>query len=143
MKVVLIQCTKTKRDETAEARKLYDPSDYFRKMRAYAVAKTGEADEWYILSGKHGLVHPETVLEPYNEVGLSERQAREIAGELSDMGVDTAELVAGGRDYCDPLTPHLERHGIDVLEPFRGLLIGERKQRLKSAVRELQNEQLC
>jgi hypothetical protein len=46
----------------APARDLY-ASQLFRKASAYAEAI---CDRWYILSAKHGLVHPDTVIEPYD-----------------------------------------------------------------------------
>lgn len=132
-RVILVQCTKTKRTQQAPAKQLYDPSAYFRKMRAYAELK---GDEWYILSAKYGLVHPDAVISPYNEFGLSEEQAVEIAEKIK---ADVVELVAG-KAYCDPLTPELERHGVDVIEPFRGLQIGERLSALDTRIAGLENK---
>jgi len=136
---ILIQCTKTKRDEPAPAKDLYDKSRYFRLMKQYAQA-TG--DMWFILSAKHGLVDPETELEPYDEFGLSNQQARSIAEELATGGVEYVELIAGS-SYSDPLTPELEARGIEVLEIGRGQRIGNRMQTLKQKIHELENEQLC
>ena len=62
MRVVVASCTKQKRDEAAPARKLYDPSTYFRKQARYAET----ADEWWIQSAKYGLVHPDRVIKPYD-----------------------------------------------------------------------------
>lgn len=125
----LIQCTNTKRDERAFARDLYDPSAYFRKMRAWARSRGAP---WYILSAKHGLVAPTDELFPYDERGLSESQAEQIATELATRGV-TCVHVCAGRDYLDPLTPALEQRGIDVVDSFTGLRIGERMAKLEEA----------
>jgi len=136
-RIVLVQCTNSKRDERAPARDLYDESDYFRDYRAYALEK---GDEWYILSAKHGLLDPETVIDPYDERGLNEAQAESIAEYFADRtrGDDIIEVLAGGRDYADVLTPELERQtAADVLEPHRGLRIGERRQKAQQAVAEV------
>jgi len=135
----LIQCTNTKRDNEAPARMLYDESAYFRRMRAWAEAR---GDPWYILSAKYGLVHPKTRLEPYNQRGLSEAQAETIATQLHEDGVDTVHVTAG-MDYTEALVPALEARGIDVINHFAGERIGKRRELLKRATRELENETLC
>jgi hypothetical protein len=135
--MILIQCTNSKRSEAAKAKNLYDESDYFRKMRKYAEA-TGEM--WFILSAKHGLVDPETVIEPYDAFGLSEDQAKEIATEVAQQ-TEYVEIIAG-KKYTNPLTPELEKHGIDVLELCRGMGIGERKQNLNQKTAALVNQSL-
>jgi len=132
--MILIQCTKSKRDEPAKAKHLYDESGYFCDMRAYAAA-TGEM--WFILSAKHGLVDPETVIEPYDAFGLSKDQAQEIATEVAQQA-DYVEII-GGKDYTDPLTPELEVRGVDVVELCRGMGIGERRQQLQQLTAQKQN----
>ena len=126
--VTLIQCTNTKRDQPAPAKDLYDESAYFRKMRAWAESRDCR---WYILSAKHGLLHPGTNVEPYDERGLSEPQAAEIAAKLNADGVERVDVCAG-RDYLDPLEPELEAYGIEVVDSFAGLKIGERMSKLDS-----------
>lgn len=134
----LIQCTRSKRSVSTKAKHLYDESDYFVKMRRYVNAKGGA---YKILSAKHGLVDPDEVIEPYDEFGLSEHQAKEIADELVSIGVDEVEIIAG-RKYTNPLIPELEKQGIDVTETCAGLKIGKRKQRLKEKINKLENQQL-
>ena len=90
---------------------------------------------WYILSAKHGLLDPMREIEEYNEVGLSVEQCEQIATELSDKGVAEV-LITAGKKYTDPLTPELERLGVDVIEVCRGLQIGERMAELKKRTQE-------
>jgi len=137
-KAILIQCTKSKRDEAAMASNLYDESTYYCKMRQYADA-TGQP--WFILSAKHELLDPKTHIDPYDEFGLTERQAETIAEELVDAGFDTVEVIAG-KKYTNPLTPELEAKGIEVIEKCRGLSIGERMQRLGELIAAEQNESI-
>jgi len=117
---------------------LYDESDYFCKMRAYAEA-TGEV--WFILSAKHGLVDPDTEIEPYDAYGLSDEQARNIANEVSQQA-DYVEIVAG-KAYTEPLIQRLENKGVTVTERCGGMKIGERIQRLDELIAELDHKTLC
>ena len=132
-RIVLVQCTSQKREETTTAARMYDPSDYFRKQRAYARAI---GDRWFIQSAKHGLLEPETEIEPYDvsahDLDDPELWADSIALELGDYYPEanaTVEIL-GGAAYADPLTPELERIGFEVLEPLRGQGIGTRKRSL-------------
>ena len=126
----LVSCTNAKRDHEAPARMLYDESTYFRKMRAWAESRGAP---WYILSAKHGLVDPDTPLAPYDERGLSDDQSDRIAEKLAERGVGRV-YVCAGRDYLDALTPALEAEGIDVIDPFGGLRIGERMRKLDARI---------
>jgi len=137
-KAILIQCTKSKRDEAAMASNLYDESTYYCKMREYAAA-TGKP--WFILSAKHGLLQPAEYIEPYDEFGLSPSQAHTIASRIELKGYDSVEVIAG-KKYTDPLTPELEAKGIEVIEKCRGLSIGERMQRLDELIAAEQNESI-
>jgi hypothetical protein len=144
--IVLVQCTGQKRKEAAPARDLYDESTYFRKQRAYAEA---HANRWYIQSAKHGLLSPDETVEPYDQhagdMTDSERRlwAHGIASDIlhKTVGAATVEIL-GGADYADELTPELERKGFDVVEPLRGLGIGERMAKLDELTTEVNHETL-
>lgn len=127
--VTLITCRATKRSAKAAAKNLYDTSAYFRKMRAWAKSR---GVPWFIMSAKHGLLHPETEVAPYESRGVDGDLARDMAVALSAEGVEVVHVCAG-RDYLDPLTPKLERRGIDVVEHFAGQQIGERMKNLAEA----------
>ena len=60
--VVFVGCGKAKLDRKASAKDLYT-STLFKKCRAYA-ERVG--DEWAILSAKHGLLLPQSLVEPYD-----------------------------------------------------------------------------
>jgi len=137
-RVVLIQCTKSKRDAATEARDLYD-STYFRAMRQWAESTDLP---WFILSAEHGLVPPTTVLEPYDAFGLSDSQADSIAATLSDRGVTAVRLCAGEK-YTTPLVPQLRDRGIAVEFVADGLRIGERVRRLQTLTASNSHDTLC
>jgi len=138
MRVTLIQCTNSKRDEMSMAKNLYDESAYFRKMRAWAEER---GNPWYILSAKHGLVAPNEIIEPYDERGISKSDAIEIALKIDALGFDTVDITAG-MDYTNHLVPELERDGIEVINYFAGEPIGRRKQLLQSAIDHMQHNTL-
>jgi hypothetical protein len=116
---------------------MYEPSSYYRKMREYAYAR---GDEWFIQSAKHGLLTPMKTIEPYDkraqDIEEPEQWASEIADTLAEHVDPPATVeVLGGKAYADPLTPELEACGFDVVEPMRGMRIGERKSWLNSQIR--------
>jgi hypothetical protein len=129
--VVLVGCAKQKRVTAAPAQDLYT-SPLFRKSRAYAES-TGVP--WFVLSAKHGLVGPETVLEPY-DVTLSRtsreyrrewarrvaRQLDEACGSLDGRSIE----IHAGAAYTTALRALLESRGAVVAEPLQGLRQGER-----------------
>ena len=61
--VGLVACASRKLQRPAPARDLY-VSPLFKKASVYAEQT---CDRWYVLSAMHGLVHPDTVLEPYDQ----------------------------------------------------------------------------
>ena len=61
--IALVTCVSKKNKAPMPAEKLYC-SDLFQKMSSYAKRN---ADEWYILSAKYGLLSPGTVIAPYEQ----------------------------------------------------------------------------
>ena len=132
-RVIIAQCTDSKREGTHAARDLYDESLYFQRQREYAEAV---ADEWFIQSALYGLLHPDDVVDSYNkhakDVDDATAWAAEIAEDLAGAIPDTAVVeVLGGKRYADPLTPELEARSFEVHEPLRGQRIGTRRKSLK------------
>ena len=90
-RIVLVSCVSEKRTTACLARNLYN-SDWFTKAARYA----GQvADEWYILSARYGLVHPDQMLESYNatlktmaqSAGISEQKIEETRSALRELGL--------------------------------------------------------
>ena len=130
-RVVLVACSKTKLNTPAHAQALYK-GQLFEKSKAYAkqLVEDGEADAWYILSAKHGLVEPNEILEPYDKtlsnVGSEEKMewARGVLMDLSNaIGEVTAEVL-GGQDYWQPLVRANRGRpdSIEVVTPFRNMI---------------------
>lgn len=128
--VVLVGCVKTKLPVAAPASELY-VSALFRKRRAYAEA-TGKP--WYILSAMHGLIRPDTLLEPYDmhlasqptayRRGWGERVVRDLELNHGLLGGLLIEIHAGAA-YVDPIESVLDVYGAGVLAPLRGLPHGK------------------
>ena len=104
-RVGLVGCASTKLGRPAPARELY-VSQLFKKASAYA-AQT--CDRWYILSAKHGLVHPDQLLDPYDQrLGITalgqepihnwaDRVRVQLAAELSAIPRVTLVILAGAQ----------------------------------------------
>lgn len=130
-KVVLVSCVSEKRTVPSPARDLYT-SDWFTKAARYA---DQVADEWYILSARYGLVHPDQVLEPYNAtlktMGKSARQAwaeRVFASLKPRLSPGDTVVFLAGQAYREFLLAQVARLGCKVEIPMEGLRIGEQMQ---------------
>lgn len=126
--VFLVSCVSGKRRHRCAARDLYI-SDWFIKARRF-VESTGRP--WFILSAEHGLVHPDTPLDPYettlNTMPAAQRRnwANRVDEKLRRTLPDMrhATLLAGQR-YREHLGPLLTARGIATAVPMVGLRIGE------------------
>ena len=119
MNVVLVACSGKKLSSPAPAKDLYQ-STLFLKSRRYAER---HGDCWLILSAKHGLVDPETIVEPYDET-LSRKTASsrrewstKVARQLEGFKRDRLVVLAGDT-YCG------WTEGFEVDRPMRGMGIG-------------------
>jgi hypothetical protein len=116
------------------ARNLYLASDWFTKARAYVDSFDGE---WFILSAEHGLVHPDTVIEPYDTaLCRMSKQARRrwavsVWRQLVHNGLIARPAVfLAGELYRENLETWFSRDGAEpdsARVPMRGLGLGEQK----------------
>jgi hypothetical protein len=133
----LVACAKSKRKGALPARELYS-SELFKKAIRYS---RRNYDRWYILSAKHGLVEPETVLEPYDEA-LSRKSrlqqetwARSVFQQLLRViprSEDCALFFHAGIQYRKNLLETLSERGYRCEVPLEGLGIGEQLAWYKS-----------
>ena len=114
-------------DRPLPARELY-VSPLFRAARAYAERRYGP-DHWLILSARHGLVDPETVLAPYDlslrQLTAAEREAwgDRVATELTDrFPAGTVLWFHAGALYRAAIAPVVVHQ---VRAPLAGLGIGQ------------------
>jgi hypothetical protein len=128
MTVYLVSCVGQKRSNPSPAKDLYT-STWFRKARMYV---EGMREPWFVLSAKHGLVHPDDRVESYeltlNTMGKADRHrwAERVLSQLGQhlRAVDSVTFLAGQR-YREFLEPALRDMGLAVSVPMRGLKIGE------------------
>lgn len=129
--IVLVTCVKTKMDRPAPAKDLYT-SSLFRKQRTYAERRGAP---WFILSAEHALVAPDEWLAPYErylpDMSRSFRSAwstwvaarlEVLAGPLAGKTVE----IHAGSTYHNAVRPELEALGATVLDPLKGLSMGQR-----------------
>ena len=129
-----MSCVKPKRGYPSPAKDLY-LSDWFKKASQYA---SQNADEWFILSAKYLLVHPDQVIEPYDLIlkSMSAEEKKEWANHVYQMlkpllsTKDKLTFLAG-QDYRNNLILLLQHDGFKVSIPMEGLRIGEQKSWIK------------
>lgn len=132
--IYLVSCVAEKATHDCPAKDLYQ-STLFRLARRYVEQEGGD---WYILSAWWGLLHPDTVIGPYdltlNTMGAKERKrwAQYVIAQLEqipDIARSRLVFIAGAR-YREHLAPWAgERAAI----PLEGLRIGEQLSWLKKA----------
>lgn len=127
---VLVGCVSRKQPTARPARELYR-TELFARRRAYAEAS---GLPWLIVSAHYGIVDPDSVIEPYDvRIGdldwqqrraLSERVADQLAGRFGDLAEAVLEVHAGD-EYVQMLSAGLRPRGARLVNPLRGLRIGE------------------
>lgn len=140
--VILLACSKSKASRPAPARDLYT-SALFVKGRAYA-ERVGVP--WFILSAEHGLVHPATLLAPYERHLRAQSTAyRRAWGArvVADLQATAGPLVGrvievhAGAAYLGAIRGQVRAAGAVATEPLDGLRLGERLQWYVSAASEV------
>jgi cytoplasmic iron level regulating protein YaaA (DUF328/UPF0246 family) len=126
--IALVSCVSKKQSIALPAKSLY-LSDWFKKASAYAIQN---ADHWYILSAKYGLLDPDTVIEPYDEtLNIMPIAARRLWGKevLENLLQKTEEgdklIFLAGQRYREFLIQPLKSRGYQIEIPMAGLRIGE------------------
>ena len=128
--IYFIACSATKLDRAAPACDLYQGQAF---KAARQLAEKHHADYW-ILSAKHGLIHPDTVTEPYDEYLASmttkQRQAwgLMVCEQIKAAGLaGKPALILAGKHYAAPVS-----HLFPTLSlPLAGLGIGQQLRKLK------------
>lgn len=140
-KIVLISCTKKKKDCRCAAWELYSASELFKKELVYARELT--TDKYiYVLSAKHGLIQLTDELDPYNQtlngakksvvVDLSHGVFRQMQGAGL---LDCSELVfLAGNNYRKHLIPLIMNVApkVKISVPAEGLRIGQQLKFFKN-----------
>lgn len=130
VRIGFINCGGEKADERCRARHLYT-SSYFSAHRSWAEEC---CDEWRILSAKHGLVHPDQYLDPYDATlnpaydayigddaveAWGERVRATVVHYAASLPRDTVFEIACAEDYARHLDPLADVLDIGWEFPFR------------------------
>ena len=134
----LVSCVSVKQHGAAPARDLY-VSPWFQKARA-CIEVLG--CPWYILSAKHGLLDPNSTIDPYDETLKAmpvDRRRTWARGVIEDLaprlaGVDSVTLFAG-MAYREFLKPELRGRGLELHVPMQGMRIGQQLSWLSDQAR--------
>ncbi len=127
--IALVSCVKRKATTPQAAKALYT-SPLFRLSRAYAQRY---ADRWFILSAKHGLLHPEMKVTPYEKslTTMSTRArlawAERVYEQMRREGLlhdSMSFLWLAGKKYQKELSRLLG--DFEQFDPLAGLRMGER-----------------
>ena len=132
--VALVSCGKSKLPHAAPARDLYT-GQLFRAARAYVES---QGWPWWILSAKHGLLHPETIITPYDVTLTTMKHeqrrawAERVLGQIAqEVPPDSTVAILAGVAYHEFLLHPLQRTRT-VQIPMRGMGIGKQVAWLKS-----------
>ena len=151
LRVLLIGCGKSKQAHAAPARCLYTGS-LFTAARQFAEHRqaVGLCDAWYVLSARHGVVHPSDVLYPY-EATMGAKGADELATWRNKVD-SQFRLTAGygawakasgrllldvyaGKAYVDALPPSWAQvDGWEIREPHAGFDLPARRAAFREAL---------
>jgi len=125
MRVALISCSKTKRQGVHKAKDLYC-STIFRMAWRYA---SDHNDRVFILSAKHGLLHPEERIRSYDlalgDMSIEERRrwGADVASVINrSSGIAPEITFLCGKQYWECILPHVEGA---IRTPLEGLRIGQ------------------
>jgi len=140
MNVALVGCGRIKALRPTAARALYTQSDVFNGRVRWAEKN---CHEWWVLSGAKGLVHPNTIIEPYEvdlkRVRMAYRQAWAaiVLNQLDNLYFTaymdlTFHIMAGEFYWGYGLQRGLSERGAKVMLPEEGLTYFQLRSRYTS-----------
>src|SRR4051794_16178196 len=122
MRIALVACAKRKLRMPSRAEDLY-VSPLFSGLRRYAERN---ADRWYILSAKHGVLPRNRIIPPYDEtlnrMTKAERVlwASRVKRQLARLLPTRAKVILlAGLKYRVDLEPYLKQRNLTVKIPFK------------------------
>ncbi len=133
----LVSCVSEKQCGCHPAKELYT-SNLFKKSRKLVELKGWP---WFILSAKHGLVHPDDKIEKYDKaLKKSDREAwanKTIPQLDNHLGDVNSVVILAGEDYFEFISKELDRRGIVVYIPMIGMG-NERRKWLKEQIESIE-----
>jgi hypothetical protein len=133
--IILVACGSRKFAHKSEAQYIYT-SPLFRKSRNYA---RNSGRPWYILSGKHGLLCPTSIIEPYDlplkrlDNEQQKKWAENVLKSLKKIEIKGNRIIfLAGKIYRKNLVPALQEQGCLIEIPLEGMAIGKQIKWLTS-----------
>lgn len=121
---VIICCGEHKNGKKTSASEMYI-SDRFLLSKQYASAVT---NDWFVISGKHGILHPENVIDPYDfplselsPIEKIEWENRVATKILTKSTRKTRIIYLGTPEYFSGISKILSKEKALVFEPFKHL----------------------
>ena len=132
-KIGIVGCVKTKQAFACAAGELYTSTLFTSSVEWL---KNQGITEWYILSAEHGLLHPGTVIAPYEKT-LSKMNRWDYGEWCTKLGKqvrktfseDQEFVVLGGALYSGPMTYFKSAF------PLKGMGLGQRLAFLKNGAK--------
>lgn len=128
-RIGLVACVKSKRGVASPASQLYI-SPLFQKSKRWAER---HCDRWFVLSAKYGLVHPDEVIEPYEQTldgttqAVRRTWAQQVFQSMASLGLPrpgTTFVWLAGQAYEGELGKLLAAYRQE--HPLKGLKLGPR-----------------
>ena len=137
-------CSQRKQTVTAPAEELYT-APFFQAARELA---NRHSTGWFVISGKHGLLNPKTIVDPYDfDLGEASEQFRKawandvVAHLRQHISREAVVVILANRTYSDPLKDELlsegMRHNIVSLDSASSWSLEDALRRLEPVVRVL------
>lgn len=120
--VIVVGCTKKKKEYRCKAEEMYSESTLFNKTVFYI--KTNYDTPFVILSAKYGIISQETIISPYDTT-ITNCDDRFIRQNIRENLSRYNKIIAFcGSGYVNALRKALPT--TCIVEPLRGLGIGKR-----------------
>ena len=111
-------------------------SNYFKLCKQYAERF---ADEWVILSGKYGIIEPDSIISGNYDTKLfvSKKFEDKVKRQLQFVVKNISQVISlCGNYYSLFLKDVLYRFDLPIYVPLQGSKIGERQKLLKKCLKE-------
>ena len=126
--IAIIGCTSKKKSYPCKAVELYQESTFFCKELKYA-KNVIKADDIYILSAKHHLIHGSKVIEPYNVTLIGKPKAERTAWAEFSLSLILKEFnpsedklyLLCGTKYYEFLECGLKKNNFQYEIPLKGI----------------------
>ena len=136
--LAIISCSKSKLPGPQRVRELYIGELFKLSVKAAEVL----AERWVVISGRHGVLHPDDIIESYDEsVMTKSRNQREQWGQHVSRQLKLCLPALQGSQVLSfvsaPYQQFLDLSGVGAsfFCPLQGLAIGLQKKKLKELAR--------